>query len=255
MTDDRDTQLRAMLSDTVRRAPRRAPLRTVVVTALVAFLLGGGVVGGALSAAAGVFSEPTPYPDVSEMVFPDFLDGGHTVGELRTYTGSDAVSLDLGPRPAEATGIAVYLQCRGSGDFNQMTGGTASSNTCNPSAGFGRSTTKMPTDSIVSVTPSQPFEFSLWAQWIAVPPAVDPSPEQLAAIADGEVTDEERAAAIERFRACLAATGFDVNVDTSGDTLGWSSTIEAQHSGLISRCVEAEVEQLEPMWVDARFPR
>lgn len=253
MTDDRDTQLREMLADTVSRTPRRTPLRTIVVTAVVAFVLGGGVVGGALSAAAGVFSGPTPAPDVPAMIFPDFLDGGHTIGALQTYSGSGPVSLDLGPRPANATGIAVYLQCRGSGEFDQMTGGSASSNTCDRSAGYGRSTTSLPTDSIVSVSPIQPFEFSLWAQWIAVPAAADPSQEQLAAIADGEVTDAERTAAIERFTGCLVATGFDVDVDTSGDTLGWSSTIEAQNSGLISRCVEAEVELLEPMWVDARF--
>lgn len=250
MTIERDNQLRTMLADKVRRAPRRAPLRTVVVTALVGFALGGGVVGGALSATAGVFA-PTEQ-DVPGMIFAQFLDGGHTIGAIQTYDGSGAVSLDLGEQPADATGIAVYLQCRGTGTFQQVTGGDSTVGTCDPSTGLGRSTDLPPTDSIVSITPDAPFEYTVWAQWISVPTAAAPSDAQLAAVADGVVTDAERASAIERFTTCVDATGFDVVVDTSGDTLSWSSTIEAQNSGQISRCVEAEVAQLEQLWVEGR---
>jgi len=249
MTIERDTQLRNLLASNVRRASRRPALRTVVLTALVAFVLGGGVVGGALSAAAAALA---PDRGVPAMIFEQFLDGGHTVGPILTYDGSDATALDLGARPSDATGIAVYVQCRGTGAFDQVTGGFPSSSTCDPSAGFGRSTTSLPTDSIVSITPDAPFEYTVWAQWIAVPPPAAASEAQLAAIADGTVTDVERASAIERFTACVAASGFDVVVDTSGDTVSWSSTIEAQSSGAISRCVEAELEQLEPLWLEER---
>jgi len=250
MTTERDTHLRAILAENVGRAPRRVSLRTVVATTLVAFALGGGVVGGAVSATAGAFAPMDQ--NVPAMIFDQFTDGGYTIGEIHTYVGSESVTLDLGERPSDATGIAVYVQCGGTGSFDQVTGGTSSSGTCDPSTGFGRSTTTPPTDSLVSITPAEPFDYTVWAQWIFVPDSAQPSPEQLDAIADGEVTDAERAVAIERFTTCVDATGFDVAVDTSGDTLSWSSTIEAQNSGAISRCVEAEVEQLEQLWLEPR---
>jgi len=252
MTIERDTHLRALLTEQVGR-PMATRFRTLAVTAVVAFVLGGGMVGGALSAAAGVFApaEP-PARDMPGMVFDQLLDGGHTTGPLATYEGSDEIALDLGERPVDATGIAVYVQCRGTGAFEQVTGGQSSTGTCDPSAGFGQSTTTPPTDSIVSIIPAAPFEYTVWAQWIATPSPAEPSAAQVAAVADGTITDAERADAIERFTTCLSGSGFDVDIDTTGDTLSYSSTIAAFNSGVISRCLEAEIEQVELMWAAAQ---
>jgi hypothetical protein len=248
VTSERDTAIRALLVDTVDR-PARRRRRSMAIIATVAFLLGGGVTAGALSATAATRDAPTSGEGTAQDMFSMFLHGGRTVGPVLTHAGTGSSTIDLGPRPADATGIAVYLQCEGSGAFVQTLGGEARlAQHCAIGTGMGFSSEKNPTGTVVSTKADSTLAYSLWAQWIHVPAPSAPSVAQDAATADGVITEAEYRAAIDRFSACMTGAGYPLTGVEYLPDFTYGTATEAAENGTVDRCQDAELSQVMKLW-------
>jgi hypothetical protein len=247
VTTERDEAIRSLLVQTANDQARR-PWRRTALVAAIAFLLGGGVAFGALSATATTREQPLPENTAQDM-FSVFLHGGRTIGPVMTYEGSDASSIDLGQRPADATGIADYIECRGSGTFIQTVGGqTDFEQQCEPSSGIGFSTDQDPTDTVVSTRLKGSFSYKIWAQWIYVPGPAAPSAAQEAALADGVITESEYRAAVDRFAACMLGAGYPIRDVELSPQLSWGNSSEANRNGVVDRCGDSEMNKVVQMW-------
>ncbi len=247
MTTERDGAVRALLVETASRPPRRQWRGTALVAA-IAFLLGGGITAGALSATAATRESSLP-PDTSQEMISMFLHGGHTIGPLVSHSGSGPARIDLGPRPADATGIAAFIDCGGSGNLVQTVGGDVGlEQECASDSGIGSSSEKDPIDSIVSVKPDRDFDYTVSAQWIFVPGPSGPSAAQQAAVADGIVTDAEYRAAVDRFAACMTGAGYPLSDIEYAPQLSYGMSTEAAKTGTVDRCQDSELNQVVELW-------
>ena len=245
MTIDRDDAIRSLLIDTANRPFRRRWIKTALI-ATAAFLLGGGITAGALSAAA-VTRETFSSVGVPKDMFTYFLHGGHTVGPIVSRSGSGPISIDLGPRPEQATGIADFIQCGGSGPFTQTLGGEVGlQQQCDTNGEVAFSSDQDPTDTIVSIQTKGDFAYKVWAQWIHVPAPSGPSAAQKAALADGVISDTEYHAAVDRFAACMSGAGYPLT-DIMYSPLSWGNSSDANRSGLVDRCSDEELNQVVKM--------
>jgi hypothetical protein len=250
---DRTTALRAELVDRARRegTPRR--IRATVVTAVIAFAVGGGVVGGGLSAAAAVApQQASPSSTAAPDAFDYLMQGGHVSGPLRAFQGPGDTDFDLGPRPADATAIAVVVTCKGFGHFDLTFGGEAHKETCTGGTTYGDTSQTAPIGSRVQlVQGDDKFTYSLWAEWISIPPPAAPSAAQLAEVADGVITDEEAQDAVNRYLACAYGAGYAEKL-TSLSELSFEGVGPGQgtpaESNALSRCSEAELSQVSIIW-------
>jgi hypothetical protein len=253
-TDERDHGIRALLVDNARRPePRRR--RTSALIAAIAFLLGGSLATGAVSAAVAATRAPVPV-SVPENAFSQMLQGGHTLGKLVTYTGHNDARLDLGPRPAGATGIMWFLQCgngRGQVLSTDVGGESDSGQTnCKEGSGVGSFTEHIPTNSIVSIKTDGKFTYTAQGQWYAAPAPVAPSAAQKAAISDGKVTSDELHASVDRFVACMVGAGYALTVTEYDPAPSFSDTSDSNDSedisGAYRRCNDAELKQVAALW-------
>jgi hypothetical protein len=247
VTTERDDAIRALLVETVRRPAGRLWLKTALI-ATVAFLLGGGIVAGALSAAGATRGDPSSviFP---QDVFSDFLHGGHTLGSIVTRSGSGSISFDLGPRPAQATGIADFIECGGSGNFRQTLGGEVGLlQQCVTNGAIGFSSEQNPTDTIVSIKTKGNFVYKVWAQWIYVPAPSGPSAAQQAALVDGTISDTEYHAAVDRFAACMSGAGYPITNVQYSPVLSWGNSSETNRTGVVDRCSDEELNQVAKLW-------
>jgi hypothetical protein len=248
MTTDRDTAIRTLLVETVSRPARRK--RGTVAVAAIAFLLGGGIAAGAISATASTREQAFPSDSIAGM-FAMFLHGGHTVGPLVTQSELGSSQLDLGPRPADATGIATFIECGGPGKFTQTSGGEVGlEQKCGQGTGMGFSSEQDPTDSIVSLKADGGLVYTISAQWIHVPVPAGPSAAQQAALADGLITEGEYRAAVDRFAACMTGAGYPLtDIQYSPElSFGYGSSLEANTSGTVDRCQDSELSQVLKLW-------
>jgi hypothetical protein len=77
------------------------------------------------------------------------------------------------------------------------------------------------------------------------------SPEQAAAVEDGEITPDEYEAGFQRFRACIEAGGYEViTTGEFNDTIEYAVLAEARE--LNEACSELEFRQIDRMWQLAR---
>jgi hypothetical protein len=260
---DRDAALRGLLVDAVHRdaAPRRR--RTTVLVAVIAFAVGGGVVGGALS--AGAAANPTPVPVTTSPgdAFVELLDGGQAAGPMVAFRGPGATRIDLGPEPRGATGMAVLIRCGDVfGRFDVRYGGKAvPTQFCGGGTrtmGFSTPRGETPADGLVRLDPESSFPYTIWAEWITVPPAPQPSAAQLAATADGVVTRQELDDAIGRYLACMTGAGFPqrlVSADEADGDIEFEATAPSVGPPLGSvrslaqeRCMTTELGDVDAIW-------
>jgi hypothetical protein len=260
MTDsNRDRALRDLLTERVRReAPRRRIRRTTILTAVVAFVIGGGVVGGALSAAAASAPHPAPVTAGPGVDLDALLRGATPVGPMLAARGPGAARIDLGPRPAGATGMAVIIRCESNGRLTLEYGGerTPPDLFCGGASTEVHTSTRTPTDSTVILTPDGSLQYTLWAEWIDVPPLPGPSAAQQAETADGVITAQEHDDAVSRYIACLTGAGFDVTLVQSDDGVE-TERHGAPRGGFAAaqaRCMAAELGDVERLWEQQRTP-
>lgn len=79
------------------------------------------------------------------------------------------------------------------------------------------------------------------------------SAEQLAAVEDDEVTQDEYEAGFQRFRACMSAEGYEVIVSGEfNDTLNYAIPDAAVQSGVDEVCYTREFRLIDMAWQVAR---
>jgi len=240
---DRLTAIRTALVEqvSVRRA-RRIP----VWAAIAAFALAGAATGGAVSAAA--LTRADPPTTVAQDMFLGLLRGGHTVGPLLSRPVTGSTTLDLGARPANATGVAIYLNCGGSGGFVATVGGERElRQECDKNSGIGFSTDNDPTATTVSIDADGGLSYTIWAQWFTTPAPARPSSAQQAAVADGTVTEAEWHEAVDRFAACMSGAGFPL-LSYEYDPFSYGMSTDAERTGAVERCQQSELSTVEKIW-------
>ncbi len=80
-------------------------------------------------------------------------------------------------------------------------------------------------------------------------PEYSPSAAQAAAMADGLVDRAEYRAGFERFRACMAESGYTVDVlDDSGTIIDARCLSEATDDGTDARCYDTEFRDVDESW-------
>ena len=77
----------------------------------------------------------------------------------------------------------------------------------------------------------------------------DASPQQAAAMADGEVSDAEYHAQFDRYSECMIAAGYPLDaVNTSGLIVTYVNSSDSVSSGAEGRCYAQEFAQIDPSW-------
>jgi hypothetical protein len=247
VTIDRDAAIRTLLINTATRPAKRHWTKTALI-ASIAFLMGGGIAAGALSAAA-VTEGNTPSAAFPKDTFSYFLHGGHTIGPILSQSGTGSIRIDLGPRPARATGMATFIECGGTGKYTQTLGGEVGlEQKCSPNGASGFSSDQNPTDTIVATKTDGNFGYKVWAQWIYVPAPSGPSAAQQAALSDGVITEMEYHAAVDRFAACMSGAGYPITDIKYSPTLSWGNSSDANRTGVVDRCSDGELNQVLRTW-------
>lgn len=79
-----------------------------------------------------------------------------------------------------------------------------------------------------------------------------PSAEQLEAVADNEISEDEYLQGFESYRACLAAEGFEIVVkEPRGDLLDFAIPDAAVQAGADARCYGSDFKQIDILWQQA----
>ncbi len=241
---DRLAAIRAGLVDRVTaRRPRRLP----VWAAVAAFALAGAATGGAISAAALTRTDP-PGVSATQDMFLGLMRGGHPVGPLLSRPATGSVQLELGARPANATGIAMSMTCGGAGGFVATVGGERElRQQCDSHSGIGFSTDNDPTTTNVSIDADAGLGYTIWAQWFTTPAPAKPSAAQQAAAADGVVTEAEWHETVDRFAACMSGAGFPL-LSYEYDPFSYGMSTDAERTGAVERCQQSELSDVEKIW-------
>jgi hypothetical protein len=259
MTSDptlRDRALRRVLVATVDAGAGPQPSRwRLPVASIAVFALAGALAGVAVA----TFQPPAdivPGEEPIDFRPPPFLEDDVLVlGSPFVLSGREPGSIDLGPAPADANGLAIAISCLEAGSYDvSLDGEPAMGTTCaeedGPPTGGGAT--------VVAFGDDPPRElsvdfgsgsFAVWAAWVDQPADAEPSAAQSEALADGEVTREEYAAGFDRYVACMADLGFAVDrLDTGEDVISYVIPGNAGHSGAANRCYEAEFQELDMIW-------
>jgi hypothetical protein len=248
---DRATEFRRALVATADLAPyiRPRPSLKLVVAAVAAFALAGALTGGAIATA----SMPDP-PTVAAQAdaasgaksYVRDLDGS-LVGTpfVRSATGS--TTIDLGPKPADATGLMEGFSCFAPARFSWSLGGKiVGSIDCTPNPGGGASyfDLKNAGSHTLTINALHRGPFSIWISWVHIP-TFSPSAAEKLALADHEVSRDEEVAGFDRYQGCMGALGHSVPTTTGAivPTEGYGSG-----DGSSTRCYFTQWEAVDIQW-------
>lgn len=254
----RDRQLRRMLVATVESGvstPRPA-WRTAALS-VGAFALAGALAGGTMVAVSALQADPASYDyEPFEIDAESHLEDDVVIfGTPVVVTGSQPTTIDLGPAPSGANGLALAIYCLEAGAYTialdgEFTMGTECTEESGPVSGGG-ATVQMfvdgpPQDLSVGLDSGR---YAVWAAWVNQPADGEPSAAQQEALADGVVTREEYLAGFERYVACMADLGFVVSHGPlEQEVLSYSIPGTAGNSGAANRCYEAEFQLVDGEW-------
>ncbi|MEO8528890.1 MAG: hypothetical protein ABI435_07410 [Pseudolysinimonas sp.] len=249
--ETRDEALRRVLVAGVDAGPSPRSRRTFWVAVVGAFVLGAALTGSALAVAGSHLEVGT---DLAQMATPPFInDDVRILSEPYFLTGTSAGSVDVGSPPPGADALAISLHCVEPGtygvlvDGDERTRGTTSCFDGQIGGGGWYQGISGSASHRVDVTAST-GSYALWVAWVDLPPVVQVSAAQQAALADGVVTREEYLAGFDRYAACLAEAGYVVGANRSDLILGYSVSDAAVRSGVEGRCYVAEFGQLDMRW-------
>ena len=251
-------ELVAQASESAQR-PRTVTTGRVAVAAVLAFALAGATTGGAV-AATGVLT-PTSTVDLSmEELRVISFPGAEMLGAPLVVTGSGETVVRLDDRPEESTGLELWVQCLDPGRYDIMIddlpGGwiqcdVGEDGVFSP-GGFSQLTDLTVEDpQSVTVRGQGGDRYVIWVSWAVSAWAIEPSEAQAAALADGVVTREEYVAGLDRYMACMEASGWSVAVtDREAEVIEYS--IEAISGDDDARCYTAEFYELDMGWQVSR---
>lgn len=247
-------ELVAQVGESVPR-PRTITTGRVAVTAVLAFALAGAATGGAV-AATGMLT-PTSSVELSlEELRVISFPGAELLGTPLVVTGSGETVVRLDDRPEGATGLALRVQCLDPGRYDiaidDRPDGWIQCDTGNEgffsSGGFSQlSELSADGPQIVTVLGQGGDRYVIWVSWAVLPAPVEVSSAQREALADGVVTRDEYVAGLDRYIACMEASGWSVAVgDRSAEVIEYS--IEAISGDDDARCYAAEFFELDMGW-------
>ncbi len=258
----RTAVLRAeLVAQATESAPRTRTVMTgrVAVAAVLAFALAGATTGGAVAATGMLTPTSTVEYSMEELRVITF-PGAEMLGAPLVVTGSGETVVRLDDRPAEATGLALRVQCLDVGRYdiviNDVPESWVQCDTTNEGVqsvgGFSQLfdlNFDLNGDGPQSVTVrgQGADRYVVWVSWAVLPAPVEPSEAQADALADGVVTREEYLAGLDRYVACMEASGWSVGVvDREAEVVDYR--IEAISGDDDARCYAAEFAELDSAW-------
>jgi hypothetical protein len=251
-------ELVALASDS---APRSRTVTTgrIAVAAVLAFALAGATTGGAVAATGMLTPTSTVEYSMEELRVITF-PGAEMLGAPLVVTGSGETVVRLDDRPEEATGLALRVKCIDPGRYvimiDELPDGWIQ---CDPgdegvsSPGGFSQLTELSVEAPESVTVRGQGDdrYVIWVSWVISAWAIEPSEAQAAALADGVVTREEYIAGLDRYVACMEASGWSVAVvDRAAEVVEYS--IEALAGDDDARCYTAEFYEIDMAWQVSR---
>jgi len=251
-------QLVAQVAESASR-PRTVTTGRVAVAAVLAFALAGATTGGAVAATGMLTPTSTVEFSMEELRVISF-PGAEMLGAPLVLTGSGETVVRLDDRPAEATGLALRVQCLDVGRYDIVINDVpeswvqcdTASEGVQSAGGFSQLfdlSFDLSGDGAQSVTVrgQGADRYVVWVSWAVLPAPVEPSEAQATARADGVVTREEYVAGLDRYIACMEASGWSVAVgDRAADVIDYS--IEAISGDDDARCYAAEFMELDMAW-------
>ncbi len=258
----RSAVLRAeLVAHVTESAPRPRTVTTgrVAVAAVLAFALAGATTGGAVAATGMLTPASTVQLSMEELRIISF-PGAELLGTPLVVTGSGETVVELDARPDGATGLALRVQCLDPGRYDiaidDLPDGWIQCDTGNEGVfspgGFSQLTDLTVEDpQSVTVRGQGGDRYVIWVSWAVSAWAIEPSEAQAAALADGVVTREEYIAGLDRYIACMEASGWSVAViDREAEVVEYS--IEAISGDDDARCYTAEFYELDMGWQVSR---
>ena len=261
-TPSRSAVLRAeLVAQAAESAPRAPSVTTgrVAVAAVLAFALAGATTGGAVAATGMLTPTSTVELSMEELRIFSF-PGAELLGAPLVASGTGETIVQLDARPEGATGLALRVQCLDAGRYdvviddvpdNWLQCDTGREGAFAP-GGFSQLYDLGSTGpNTVTVQGDPGDHYVIWVSWAILPAPVEPSPAQLDALADGVVTRDEYVAGLDRYIACMEASGWSVAVgDREAEVIEYS--IEAISGDDDARCYAAEFFELDMGWQVSR---
>lgn len=248
---ERDIRLRALLVDRVEApAPRRRSLFVVTVAA-VALLSGAtGASAAALTLAPAPQTSRADSRLAESLVLSAARPNSVLAGEVLSVSGK-AGTAELGPRPDDATGVAVAAVCVGIGEYKILLDGSLTmGGTCtSESSGGGRIVLPVDDSGSHALDLDADAEVQIWAAWVREPPRPTASEQQLSEIQDGVATRDEYVAAFNRYAGCMGAGGVDIRpADPDAVIFHFAIPDAAVSSGTDELCYESQFMQVDMAW-------
>ena len=246
---DRTVALRRELVQAV--VSHVSPRRRVVALSLAAFVAGAALTGGVSAAAVSQLSSSYTQ-STGEWVLSMARPNSVLVGEVQRLETTGDGSIDLGPAPEGATGLAISLGCLEAGEVRIMVDDVfAFSRACDGPTGKGgtgwrpaereRHTLRVSTAATVS--------YELWVAWVKSPPLSEMSSQQSLELADGVVSRDEYIAAYSRYIGCMGAAGYDLSAASQTSTVfSYAVPAEAVTDGSDERCYLSQFQGVDAAW-------
>jgi len=250
-----------LVAQVAESAPPHTAARTsrIAVASVLAFALAGATTGGAVAATAALTPPSSVAISMDEMLMYSF-PGTEFLGTPLVVNGSEETVIELGPRPENATALALSVRCIDPGRYDVSIDGVEDSwvecadDADDPENPGGASWQQPATDEgpqSVTVSGSSGDRYLVWISWSAPPVTPEPSQEQADALADGVVTRDEYLAGLDRYIACMEASGWSVGViDREAEVVDYR--IEAISGADDLRCYAAEFVELDIAWQISR---
>jgi hypothetical protein len=253
-TSGRMIAIRRLLTEQVRASGRNTRptrhKRHTFLASIAAFAIAGAVTGGAVSAVAAVTGNNSDTVAAQSAAYGFVGTHGRLLGGPMTATGTIRTTLDFGSAPAGATGLVIALDCYTANNIvaTVQSKGDVSSGKCS-GVGASEVTVKGQAKQKITITSTSAAKYTVWASWVKEKPLPGESPQQKAALADGQVTHDEYVAAFNRYSGCLTAAGSPLGV-VSTDTpyISYSIAGSAVDSGADANCYAAEFEGIDQAW-------
>jgi hypothetical protein len=228
--------------------------------ALTIFAVSGVLAGAATSAAVALTAESRAGSSVTH-VPPSTAQLAATVpGDTQLFgepfiieNAMGPTTVDVGVAPEGASELFVAFRCLGPGvEVIKIDGDEIGTSFCDATGGgFGSGQPVTgPGPHTLSVSGSGGYR--VWASWAA--PAVPPSAsaEQMAAMADGNVTEVEYRAGFDRYAQCMSDAGHPVDlIDSTETIIRYVNSAASVQSGVEARCYALEFALLDPAWQSA----
>jgi hypothetical protein len=253
---DRAAEFRQALVATANLGPyvRRRPPLKLVIGSLAAFALAGALTGGALATVTrpdpGTLASQAGVAGAGEQMTTQ--QDGTLIGAPFVRSGSGTIAIDVGKRPAGATGLMEGFECTDPGTFViQIDTRTVETETCSatdaPSDSSGELGVQGNGDHLYTATASGSARFSVWLSWVHIP-RFAPSAAEKGELSDGVVTRDEDVAAFNRYEGCMGAFGHPIDVPPTAVVPSYSVDDSAANDGSDNRCYATEYAAVDSAW-------